>query len=238
MAGIRLIIGLGNPGKEYAQTRHNVGFMVLDRLAAAQRVGFSHQGKWKAEAARFGDTHLLKPLTYMNLSGESASACRHFYKIAPEEILVIYDDVSLPLGRLRLRPSGSAGGHNGMRSLIQHFATDAFPRIRLGIGGSEKQSLAGYVLGKFSDSEQDSLNKMLDRAQDAVMVALSRGWEGAMNQFNSEPAAPKPKPPRPPRITSTDSPEATSQPKSDPPTKDTSHSKSTNAHNHSTSTDS
>jgi PTH1 family peptidyl-tRNA hydrolase len=194
---IRLIVGLGNPGREYAETRHNVGFMVLDKLAAKWRCPFSTQGKWKAETARHADLHLIKPMTYMNLSGESVSACRHFYKIDPEQVLIVYDDVSLPLGKLRLRPGGSAGGHNGMKSLIQHLGTDQFPRLRLGIGGTEKSSLSGHVLGKFGPNEQEELNKVLDRAADAVILATLRGWDAAMNQFNSEPAPKKPKAPRP-----------------------------------------
>jgi PTH1 family peptidyl-tRNA hydrolase len=196
--GIRLIIGLGNPGKEYAQTRHNVGFMVLDDLARRWGIAFSQQKKWQAEAARHGEIHLLKPQTYMNLSGVSAAACAAFFKIKPEQILVIYDEVALPLGKLRLRPNGSAGGHNGMKSLIQHLGSDQFPRIRLGIGGAEKSSLSGHVLGKFSEAEQDSLNKMLDRAANAVIMATLRDWASAMNSFNVDPKPPAPvKPPQP-----------------------------------------
>jgi peptidyl-tRNA hydrolase, PTH1 family len=197
---IKLVVGLGNPGPEYAFTRHNVGFMALDRLALDWRAQFSLQGRWKAACARHGDLYLLKPLTYMNLSGESVAACRSFYKIKPEEILVVYDDVALPLGKLRLRPEGSAGGQNGMRSIIQHLGTQSFPRMRIGIGGSEKSSLSGHVLGKFGPDEQDALNKVLDRAVDAVKVAVLRGWDLAMNQFNSDPEqVKKPKPPRPPK---------------------------------------
>ena len=132
----RLIVGLGNPGKEYRDTRHNVGFMILDRLAARERAEFRTEKHWQAEVARTGDTLLCKPLTYMNLSGEAARAIGQFYKIEPAQTLVVLDDMALPLGKLRLRESGSAGGHNGLQSLIDCLGTQAIPRLRVGIGAA------------------------------------------------------------------------------------------------------
>jgi PTH1 family peptidyl-tRNA hydrolase len=196
---IRLIVGLGNPGMKYAATRHNVGFMVLDRLAARWGVSFSKQAKWQALAARHGDWHLLKPQTFMNLSGESIGACCQFYKLAPEQVLVVYDDTALPLGKLRLRPGGSAGGHNGIRSAIAHLGTEKFPRLRVGIGASVSVAagMTGHVLGRFAPEEQEAVDKSLDRAVEAVILATLRGLEAAMNAYNAEPAKP-PAPESPP----------------------------------------
>ena len=202
---IKLIVGLGNPGREYERTRHNVGFMVLDALARQWRFGYSDHPKWKSLTGRHAKLHFLKPQTFMNVSGEAIAACAQFYKIEPAEILVIYDDVSLPLGKLRLRTSGSAGGHNGIKSTIQHLGTDVFPRIKIGIGGAGQKSLSGHVLGKFAPEEQETLDKSLERAGEAVTLATLRGWEAAMLFGNTEvkpPPAPKisehtPIPPKP-----------------------------------------
>lgn len=198
---IKLIVGLGNPGHEYVRTRHNVGFMVLDMLANQWRFSFNEHTKWKAELAKHQQFYFLKPLTFMNLSGQAIQACAQFYKIKPQEILVIYDDVALPLGKLRLRPSGSAGGHNGIKSMIQHLGTDQFPRIKIGIGGAEKSSLSGHVLGRFSAMEQDSVDKSLARAAEAVKLCALHGWANAMQQFNTEEKPPKPKPAAKPILT-------------------------------------
>ena len=193
---IKLIVGLGNPGREYEKTRHNVGFMVLDALARKWRFGFSDHSKWKSQLGQHAKLHFLKPQTFMNLSGQAIQSCAQFYKIQPAEILVIYDDVALPLGKLRLRPSGSAGGHNGIKSTIQPLGSDQFPRIKIGIGGAEQKTLSGHVLGKFSPEEQETLDKSLDRAVEAVTLATLRGWAAAMHFFNTEEKpkdAPKPK---------------------------------------------
>ncbi len=211
---IKLIVGLGNPGHEYVRTRHNVGFMVLDALASQWRFSFNEHTKWKAELAKHQQLYFLKPLTFMNLSGQAVQACAQFYKIKPEEVLLIYDDVALPIGKLRLRPSGSAGGHNGIKSIIQHLGTDQFPRIKIGIGGAEKSSLSGHVLGRFSVAEQESVDKSLARAADAVKMCALHGWAAAMQFFNTEekPATPKPvAKPKPP------TPESTLQTPSKPP---------------------
>lgn len=192
---IKLIVGLGNPGRAYERTRHNVGFMVLDALARQWRFGFAEHAKWKSLVGRHAQLHFLKPQTFMNDSGTAIAACAQFYKIAPAEILLIYDDVSLPLGKLRLRSNGSAGGHNGLKSTLQHLGTDTFPRLKIGIGGAGDKSLSGHVLGKFTPEEQETLDKSLARALETVTLATLRGWEAAMLFGNTESA-----PPATPRI--------------------------------------
>lgn len=197
-----LIIGLGNPGRQYEDTRHNVGFMVLDRMALAAGVPFASTPKWQAHAAKLPDgTLLLKPQTFMNLSGQSVAKVARFHKWAPEEVLVIYDDVALPLGTLRFRKKGSAGGHNGIKSLIQHFGTDEFPRLKLGIGGPRPGEMTGHVLGKFAPDEQEPLENMLATAGEAVQNARSQGVATAANRYHQ-----KPKPQKQPTEATTDSP--------------------------------
>ncbi len=193
---IRLIVGLGNPGREYENTRHNAGFMILDRLARRLSVEFGNERKFEARFARSGSLFLLKPQTFMNLSGRSVAAVCQFYKIAPGEVLVAYDDVALPEGKLRIRLSGSAGGHNGMRSIIACLGTDQFPRVRFGVGASDGKSLVGHVLGAFDPASLEGLDKSLENAVEAVSIAALRGLTVAMNHFNKEE---KPKPP--PRAT-------------------------------------
>ena len=180
----RLLVGLGNPGREYAGTRHNVGFMIADRLAAKGRAEFRTEKSWKAAVAKTGDLLLCKPLTFMNLSGESVRALSDFYKIAPEEVLVVLDDTALPLGRLRLRSEGSAGGHNGLRSVIEHLGTAVIPRLRVGIGTAEPGEAVGHVLGRFNIEEQPALEQSLDRAEAAIACVRERGMQVAMNSFN------------------------------------------------------
>lgn len=190
----RLIVGLGNPGKDYAGTRHNVGFEVLDRLVSAAGLEFKRERKWKAELARTADgIYLLKPQTYMNLSGRAAAAAARFFKIAPEEILVIYDDVAHPLGQVRFRMSGGAGGHNGIRSLIQELGSQDFPRLKIGIGGVPGHKMTGHVLGRFREEEREAAENALARAVEAVQVAGSQGVSKAANTFNirEKPAKPK-----------------------------------------------
>ena len=184
----RLIVGLGNPGDQYRNTRHNVGFMVLDEVAQRMGAGFQLEKRWNTLLARSGSTWLLKPQTFMNLSGDAVASVGGFYKLPAQETLVIYDDVDLPLGTLRLRPAGSAGGHNGMRSLIARLGTDAFPRLKLGIaaeaGRPAGHKLSGHVLGSFTEDERPVLAEMIQRAADAVMHALRSGLGAAMNAFN------------------------------------------------------
>ena len=184
----RLVVGLGNPGREYAGTRHNVGFEVLDRLATAGGLLFQREKKWQAEVCRtVSGLFLLKPQTYMNLSGRAVASAARFYKIAAEEILVVYDDVSLPLGQLRFRMNGGPGGHNGIRSLIADLGSREFPRLKIGIGGVPGGKLTGHVLGRFREEEGDAAEKALATAMDAVQVALSEGVSRAANRFNTRP---------------------------------------------------
>ena len=179
----RLVVGLGNPGREYVDTRHNVGFLLVDRLAARARADWRHERRWRADVARAGAVHLCKPLTYMNLSGQSVRAVADFYKIEPGQVLVIVDDFALPLGKLRFRPSGSSGGHNGLQSVIEHLGTPAVPRLRIGIG-SATAGTVDHVLGRFALEEREPLAQSLERAEEAVNFAQSRGLEAAMNNYN------------------------------------------------------
>lgn len=205
-APVRLIIGLGNPGREYAGTRHNVGFMILDRLAEVWGARFSLEKKWRGELARAGEVWLLKPHTYMNLSGESAAAVAAFYRLSPAQCVVVYDDKDLPFGQLRLREQGSAGGHNGMKSIIAHFGTTVFPRVRFGIAPLRPEhtaalrgsGLASYVLGGFSAEERALLEKRLDRAVESLQYAARHGFLRAMNHFNRPETAPAPRAAVPP----------------------------------------
>jgi PTH1 family peptidyl-tRNA hydrolase len=182
-----LIVGLGNPGRQYEETRHNVGFMVLDRLAATTGTAFQSSPKWQSHLAKLPDlgTLLLKPQTFMNLSGRAIQQILSFHKWTPEQMLVIYDDVALPLGTLRFREKGSAGGHNGIKSIIQHLGTDAFPRLKLGIGNSQPGEMVGHVLGKFSPDERPILENMLATALDAVQLARSQGIATAAHRFHT-----------------------------------------------------
>ncbi|MGB6221685.1 aminoacyl-tRNA hydrolase [Haloferula sp.] len=190
MSHFPLIVGLGNPGRQYENTRHNVGFMVLDRLAAAAGASFESRPKWQAHAARLPDgTLLLKPQTFMNLSGRSVRQVAAFHKWPPEQVLVVYDDSALPLGRLRFREKGSAGGHNGIKSLIEHFGGDAFPRLKVGIGEARPGEMTGHVLGTFREDERDEVENTLASAVEAVQLALSQGFAPAANTYNSSKSA-------------------------------------------------
>lgn len=181
----RLLVGLGNPGRVYSGTRHNVGFAVLDRLAASMGIAFRADKKWQAEAAGDGGIWLLKPQTYMNLSGESASALTRFYQIKPAQVLVILDDMALPLGRLRIRERGSHGGHNGLRSIIDHLGTQDVPRLRFGIGQADPGSATGHVLGRFAVDERPLVEQSVDRAVEAIRFAQENDLPSAMNRFNT-----------------------------------------------------
>jgi PTH1 family peptidyl-tRNA hydrolase len=188
MSDIKLVIGLGNPGRKYENTRHNIGFLVLDRLASGYGAEMANHLKWRAHVAKVPGlgTILMKPQTFMNESGQSVGAALRFYKWEPEEILVVYDDVSIPFGSLRFRMAGSAGGHNGIKSMINHLGSDRFPRLKLGIGNETKNSMVGHVLGKFSTDEQNELENTLATAAEAVQLALSEGVQAAANSFNTK----------------------------------------------------
>ena len=183
-----IIAGLGNPGGKYDNTRHNAGFRVMDILA--DRMGILvEEKKHKALCGRGvlegQKVILLKPQTFMNLSGESLRAAMDYYKLTPEEVIVIYDDVSLDPGQLRIRLKGSAGGHNGIKSIIAHLGTQEFPRIKVGVGAKPpRMDLADYVLGHFSKEEQETMEEAGREAAAAVVMMLTDGPERAMNHFN------------------------------------------------------
>lgn len=189
-----LVVGLGNPGSKYARTRHNVGFEVLDRIAADGDLTWTQHSRWNSQVARSEGCLWLKPQTYMNLSGQAVQAIRSFYQIPPERILVVFDDFSLPLGSLRLRSAGSAGGQNGMKDIIRTLGTEGIPRLRLGIGSPAESPETGraadrpdaidHVLSPFRADEAELLEKSLARAVDAVHCARHHGLEEAMNRFN------------------------------------------------------
>ena len=183
---IRLVAGLGNPGLEYAGTRHNVGFAALNFFVQREGVKYEKQAKWGAVVAKTGEMILIKPLTFMNRSGEPLAAVADFYKIPPENILVVLDDFALPLGRLRIRQSGGAGGHNGLESVILNLATEDFPRLRLGIGAAPERGSVDYVLSRFFDEEKEQVTAMIERAAEAIKCAIDNGIVSAMNTFNGE----------------------------------------------------
>ena len=183
-----LLVGLGNPGKKYEATRHNVGFHILERLAQAEGLQFD-ESRHNALLARgrIADVPvaLVKPQTYMNLSGEAIGPIARFYKLPAEHILVIYDDLDLPMARLRLRPQGGSGGHKGINSIIQHLGAQTFPRLRIGIGRPLGQmSAEAYVLQKFSADEWAAMAQTYQKALEAVRALLTYGFEYAMNHFN------------------------------------------------------
>ena len=183
-----LLVCLGNPGKEYANTRHNIGFLAADALEKRTGVKFNKL-KYRAltgEVTLGGQRVLVvKPQTYMNLSGEAVKLAGGFYKIPPERILVLYDDVSLPLGKLRIRASGSAGGHNGIKNIIAHLGTDAFPRIKVGVGAPQREDgLVDWVIGSFTASERKVVDAAIERALDAAECVIEYGVSEAQNRFN------------------------------------------------------
>ena len=184
-----LVVGLGNPGSKYEWTRHNMGFLVVDELA--ERLSIPVQRlKFKAltNTAVLGGKSvlLMKPTTYMNLSGEAVGQAARFYKIPPERVLVISDDVSLPQGKLRVRRSGSAGGHNGLKNIIAHLGTDQFPRIKVGVGQkpSPDSDMVNWVLGTFTGQDRKVMEEAISRAADAVTVLLQHGIDQAMSSYN------------------------------------------------------
>ena len=184
-----LLVGLGNPGSKYESTRHNMGFLAVDKLAELEHFKFNKLRfkAWTATATLGGEKVLvMKPQTYMNLSGEAVGEAARFYKIPPEHVLVISDDISLPLGKLRIRASGSAGGHNGLKNIIQHLGTDQFPRIKVGVGMPDNADydIADWVTGRPMGAEQKPLMEALDKAVAAVPVLIRDGVEKAQNKFN------------------------------------------------------
>ncbi len=191
----QVIVGLGNPETKYDKTRHNIGFEIVDDLA--NKWGFTWQKNNKFNALftegftpNRQKVKLVKPLTYMNRSGQSIRAVLDWYKLSSNSILVIYDDMDLPLGKIRLRLSGSAGGHNGMKSIISHLNTQNFPRFRLGIGKSGgKERTIGHVLGKFSATETKVMSELNSLVEDAIALSLNEGIEKAMSLYNQKSIA-------------------------------------------------
>lgn len=195
MDDIRLVVGLGNPGREYAGTRHNVGYRVVEKLASDGGARWQRSEKFEAEIA---EAHLAgrkivlaKPVTFMNLSGRACAALLHWHKFAPEQMLVVTDDADLDVGRLRLRLKGSSGGHNGLKSITQMAGSEQFPRLRVGIGrpvrrseGAPDNALVDFVLSRFRKEELAAVDETVARAAEAVARAIERGMEAAMNEFN------------------------------------------------------
>jgi len=184
-----LLVCLGNPGRDYENTRHNIGFMAADELARREQVKINKL-RYRAlsgEVTVAGQRVLvLKPQTYMNLSGESVKLAGGFYKIPPERVLVISDDVSLPLGKLRIRAGGSAGGHNGLKNIIQHLGTDQFPRIKVGVGAPQhpEHEMVDWVIGNFTPAEKKIVNEAIGKALDAAACLIEKGVQEAQNRFN------------------------------------------------------
>lgn len=182
-----LIAGLGNPGEKYKYTRHNVGFTAIDYLSAVYNISVK-KIKFRSllgEGNIGGERVILaKPSTFMNNSGEAVGEIARFYKIPPQNIIVIYDDVALDTGRLRIRPSGSDGGHNGMKSIIYHLKSDSFPRVRIGVGKASGAELAGHVLGTFSKEDGVRVTKCIKETDKITEEIISRGVSAAMNKFN------------------------------------------------------
>ena len=191
---LRLVVGLGNPGTKYEGTRHNIGFMALERMASREGFSFRQQSKLHGLAAEHGigesRLRLLMPQTYMNDSGRSIRAALDWFGFTPEQLLVLVDDMDIPLGRLRLRAQGSAGGHNGLRSTIQHLGTQAFPRLRIGIGApadnpaERRARTVSHVLGSFSRAEQPEVDAVLDGVLEAIQRIQRQGLDRAGNWIN------------------------------------------------------
>lgn len=184
---MKLIVGLGNPGRKYEATRHNAGFIALDLIADKFNIDIDKE-KMKALVGegniRGEKVILVKPQTFMNLSGEAVGAVARWYKIEPEDILVIYDDMDLDLGRIRIRKKGSAGGHNGIKSLIQHLGTEEFPRIKIGIGRPAEKGTIDYVLGVFPQGDIPELEKALDLTVNALEDIMKNDIDAAMRNYN------------------------------------------------------
>lgn len=197
MSGPFLIAGLGNPGAEYVRTRHNAGFMLVERLAARWRSEWRNERRFTGRVAAFsaagGSGWLLAPQGYMNASGESVGAMARYYRVPAASVMVVVDDADLPLGSVRMRPDGSSGGHHGLESVEQHLGTRGYPRLRLGIGRQTGglREITGHVLGAFSRGEAEHFDRVLERAADAVECWLVSGTLVAMNRFNGVVAAPE-----------------------------------------------
>ena len=193
---MKLIVGLGNPGREYRNTRHNIGFLVLDELARRENLTFGMAPSQVPDAfvaKRFGAAPLLlaKPLTFMNRSGDAVAALARYYDVSPADLLVILDEVALPFGRLRVRARGSAGGHNGLKSIVERLGTTDFARLRLGVGrGDARRDLADHVLSVFEPAEQEGLEALVTRAADAAGMFAVENIATVMNRYNPDATEP------------------------------------------------
>ena len=191
VGGSVLLVGLGNPGREYEQTRHNVGFLALDKLNERLSWAWKSERKFRAQIAR-GEIHgvccwLIKPQTFMNLSGESVGAMARYLGVQPQHVLVVIDDIALPLGALRLREGGGSGGHNGLRSIESHLGTQQFPRLRLGVGAPDLEGdgqVVKHVLGRFRAEERGQLDQMLEAAAGLMETFVAEGWQGANRRLS------------------------------------------------------
>ncbi len=186
---MKLVVGLGNPGPEYAQTRHNAGFMALARLAQRHDitgVKAKFHGQLLDGLVAGQRALLLCPMTYMNRSGQAVAEAARFHKIDTDDILIVVDEIALPIGRIRMRSGGSAGGHNGLKDIQQHLGTSDYPRLRIGIDPPGRVPQVDYVLGKFSPEQRDQLEPALDRTCDAIESWLSQGIEKTMSLFNAD----------------------------------------------------
>jgi PTH1 family peptidyl-tRNA hydrolase len=186
---MHLVVGLGNPGAEYAGTRHNAGFLLVEKLAEKWQAGWTNESRFRARVARAernGKKVLLcEPQTFMNLSGEAVGALVKFYQLPLAQVLVVVDDADLPFGEIRLRPGGGSGGHHGLESVMQHLGSREYARLRIGIGRrNEVRAITDYVLGKFDAAGQELLEQVLSRAADQVECWFSDGLQKAMSQFN------------------------------------------------------
>lgn len=185
---MKLIVGLGNPGQKYYHTRHNIGFQIMDELSSKYEISFSHHdsvSEWGRGRIEGKDVIFLKPQTYMNLSGKAVLHFISYYRLSRDDLLVIYDDMDLPLGRLRIRLKGSSGGHRGMESIIQHLGSSQFSRLRIGIGKPDISPQGGeYVLRDFSKTDKVIVSQAIERSVECVKVIMAEGIISAMNRFN------------------------------------------------------
>jgi PTH1 family peptidyl-tRNA hydrolase len=190
---VKLIVGLGNPGREYRETRHNVGFMIVDEIARRHGLSWAMAPSQVPDAfvtKRYGTDPLLlaKPLTYMNRSGDAVATLARYYDIAPADLLIVIDEAALPFGKLRARPRGSAGGHNGLKSIVERLGTQEFPRLRLGVGrGDGRRDLADHVLATFEPEERTELESVIARAADAAEMFAVEDIFKVMNVYNADP---------------------------------------------------
>lgn len=181
---MKLVTGLGNIGEKYCFTRHNAGFMVLDKWAMDNNITFKEDKKLKCFITKMGENILIKPTTFMNLSGESVRAVMDYYKIDVKDILIVYDDIALDLGRIRFRANGSDGGHNGIKSIIKHIGTQNFDRLKIGIGPQPNIPSENYVLQNFPKEHLEELKEVLKRADEAIEYYLANGIQKAQNWYN------------------------------------------------------